>query len=243
MLWQSVSAQSNIFYDKTFTLASGSGGTCYYYASTYVYNSAGSTVVGSITSQGKVDFFIMNSAQEQQFIGISHKGACLTLRPQLSEIKAIGITSYSINYLVPDNGNHYFLFFNSYTSDAVVSLVLGWAASPTTYQPAKSYNYVTNTPYSYQSTTNLGTVETTSNPYPLLMVGIVSAVLAVVLIAVVYPMIRKKPHSDQTAPKIVQEQNVTKPSQVTLSKQFCVECGSDLQLGSKFCNKCGTKQP
>ncbi len=36
--------------------------------------------------------------------------------------------------------------------------------------------------------------------------------------------------------------NVTETKKVSLEKQFCLECGTQLPVGSKFCTKCGTKQ-
>ncbi|MGD0422870.1 MAG: zinc ribbon domain-containing protein [Candidatus Bathyarchaeia archaeon] len=43
---------------------------------------------------------------------------------------------------------------------------------------------------------------------------------------------------DPTKAKI--EPKTEKP---TPSKNFCIDCGKELELGSKFCNNCGTKQP
>jgi hypothetical protein len=44
---------------------------------------------------------------------------------------------------------------------------------------------------------------------------------------------------EKTRPKKA-ESKTEKP---TTTKNFCIECGSELPLKSKFCNNCGTKQP
>ncbi len=111
-------------------------------------------------------------------------------------------------------------------------------------QPITSLIYQVYTPtYSnYQPTTNQGSPQTGFNPYPILEVGLIGAVVVVVLIAFVYPAMHKKTQNTSKPAKVVQEQPKAKPSPVASGKLFCLECGNELPLRSKFCNKCGTQQ-
>lgn len=258
MVMQSVSAQSNIFYNQTFTVSAPSGDSCYYNAPASITNATGFTVEGSITvSSGKVDFYILNSAEAQQFLSGSRKGACGNIRPLVSELKVIGITSYyAVNYLVPDNGNHYFLFFNPYSSDAAVSLVLGWAASTTTSQPVTSYNYPTTSYSSVASQPSLsqGQNSFTFNNYVAYLVVLVAAGAVVVFMiwnhgrprrtsrpSLLADYIASKPTPKTTVPR--KAETAPKKEKSQPEKAFCINCGKELPPDWKFCRHCGTKQP
>lgn len=38
----------------------------------------------------------------------------------------VGITSYSVNWRIPDMGAHYIVFFNPYLVDSTVTVTLAW---------------------------------------------------------------------------------------------------------------------
>lgn len=80
---------------------------------------------GVILSNQKIDFFILNSTEYQQLQQLAGS-TCKELRPKFVELGALGITKYSVNWNVPDNGNHYFVFFNPYEVDSTVSVTLAW---------------------------------------------------------------------------------------------------------------------
>lgn len=253
MVWQSVNAQSNIFYNQTFRLIAPSANSCYYFVPAYVYNSVGSTVEGSIiVGLGKVDFYILNSVEDQQFL--SRKGGCGNIRPPLSELKVIGMnSSYVVNYLVPDSGYHYFLFLNPYPSDVAVSLVLGWA-STSTYQAVTSYNYPTYATTSYSSVASQPSLSQgqnwfTFNNYVPYLVFLVAA--SAVVIFMIWKRGRpsrpslpadlaSKPASEAALPEAETAPETEKSQQ---EMAICINCGKGLPADWEFCRHCGAKQP
>jgi ribosomal protein L40E len=75
-----------------------------------------------------------------------------------------------------------------------------------------------------------------ANFYVLLLWSV--AIAAVIIFAIWFgPFHKAKSAAQQTETK-----RTTAASGKISDKQFCLECGSELPLGSKFCNKCGTKQ-
>lgn len=252
MVSQSVSAQSNTFFNQTFTLPAN-GRSCYYDAPEYVYDAAGSTVIGTITvSSGYVDFFILNGAPP------SAKGplenGCQSLEPNYWELHAANlspINGYSFTYNVPDNGEYYFVFYNTQAMAATVTIVLSWANSPTT-TTSEQVNYPSYTPYTYETQPtqvfSQTTAQTIATPFPYLEAVVVVVILALALVAVALyygGVIGERQARGQSAPQPLKQESVTKPKAEKSSltgKQFCIECGSELPSGSKFCNKCGSKQ-
>jgi len=123
------SGQSNVFDKETFTVQGYDGSSCYYY-SYYTYNSTGWYIKGSVkVNSGKIDFFILNQVDYKAF-GNGARRNCQSFRPSSSELTVIGTTSYSVDYKVPDNGYHYFVYFNPFTADASVTVMLTWSRSP-----------------------------------------------------------------------------------------------------------------
>jgi len=120
---QAVNAQT--FYNKPFTVKGSyySGGYCYVDVPTHIYDSAKSTIVGSLTvTHGAVDLFILTKDEYNIFWGRD-----LCIRPSMSELFAGPISStYSFSYLVPDNATHYFVILNPYASDATGTITLAW---------------------------------------------------------------------------------------------------------------------
>lgn len=122
---------STVFWTKTFTLqgSTGDSSDCAWKGE-YVYDSASSSVTGSVTviGQGKIDFYILNEDQWTKWAtATGTKSSCAAWRPAAAEVSVVGITHYSVSYVVPDNGNHTFFFFNPYMYDAKVSVTLAWA--------------------------------------------------------------------------------------------------------------------
>jgi len=248
-------AQSSIFYNSTFALL-GNGGLCYYIPE-YVYNSAGSTVIGTISLvSGSVDFFILNASQEEKLVNHQNastrgEGGCASLEPVDYEFQARGLSvsvynGYSFTYNVTDNGRHYFVFLNTQSANAIVSMVLAWGGSPASTQASYSPSYSPlSTPYTSEkeTTTAQTTVQLESGmPY---IAAAVAVIFALVLVTawLYFGAIRKR--QKETAQPPSAQETAAKPrlEQSPLStKQFCIECASELPAGSRFCNKCGTEQ-
>jgi ribosomal protein L40E len=72
----------------------------------------------------------------------------------------------------------------------------------------------------------------------------VGIVIVLVVIVLIYneKRVRSQPPSTNSVTQKT-EQVESKTAKVMPAKQFCMECGAELTMGSKFCNKCGTQQP
>ena len=188
---QSVSAQSNTFFNQTFTLPANGLVSCYHDDPEYVYNSAGSTVIGTITvSSGYVDFFILNGELAPQH-SPGEDVTCASLEPSYWEVVPANLSpfnGYSFTYNVLDNGDHYFVFYNTQAMDAVVTMVLSWANSPTT--TSEQVNYPSFTPYTYetQPTSENTAQEVGGSSLPLFVILLWAIAIAAVVLVLVYAL-------------------------------------------------------
>jgi hypothetical protein len=115
-------AHAQTFFNKTFTLSGKISGACEYQYE-YVYNSTGDIVTGTVSvSAGKIELLILTQSEYNYFAGAS---GCNVL-PASTELTEMITSSYSINYKVPDNNNHYFVFYNIFFQDAIVTATLEW---------------------------------------------------------------------------------------------------------------------
>lgn len=78
-----------------------------------------------------------------------------------------------------------------------------------------------------QSTTNMPQLATA-----------LAVIAAVVIVVVLLYTRRREPFKVTKSEKV--QPKIEKP---TASKNFCIKCGKELDLGSMFCNICGTEQP
>jgi len=257
-----VSSQSNVFYNKTFTLQgfNVNEGRCHL-SDFYVYNAAGGIVVGSVSvSAGRIDFYILSQAEYDQFVKntghASGSNPCPGMRPKSSELSEEGITSnYSFVYSVPDNANHHFVYFNPYLVDATVTATLARRGQSTTSASSQIYSttsassqtYPSQTyPYSSQTKPPQTYATQTASPSTTVPVSqIMTAVVAIAVVALValflYSRRGKQPKSTQ--PKYIQPAATIREMKPESGKTFCIECGKELPPQAKFCRDCGTKQP
>ena len=119
-----VNAQSHVLYQNTFTLQGKTSTQCGFYDYIYVYNSKGYSVVGTITvSRGHIDLYVLTDSEFKQYTNPGSQNICT--QPQNTELGMRDLTgSYSINYKVPDNGKHYFVFWNGYNGNATGTVSL-----------------------------------------------------------------------------------------------------------------------
>ncbi|HKM75402.1 MAG TPA: zinc-ribbon domain-containing protein [Candidatus Bathyarchaeia archaeon] len=112
-------------------------------------------------------------------------------------------------------------------------------ATQTYTTPSASYTLNSTTESSpLQISTASSTLNATSAPSGInaWTFGIVS--LVIIIFVAVWIIAGKKPIPP------LQQQSPPQPKEPTkIAKQFCVNCGSTLPVGSKFCNKCGAQQP
>jgi hypothetical protein len=113
------------------------------------------------------------------------------------------------------------------TADFYVSVVNGATTAITSQTP-----YTYSTPNGVPSTPSLQLLEP---PQPIISsLALVGAVIAAIVLLL---------DMRRTAqPEVTEAENVDSTPKKS-GKNFCIECGSELPLGSKFCNNCGTKQP
>jgi hypothetical protein len=230
-----MTSASTSTYIYSFTMPAEAPHACYY-DDTYGTFSAGEKLVGKVTSPIPIDFFIMST---DQFNAFAH-GRCE--HEYASLLKAKATVSYSLDWVVPSDGDYYFVFFNNPqggqgSSAAHGSFSLELASSET----------VTSTIYSESSvmihSTTTGTlrslyVSTVQNylggigfPISLLVIGVIVIILIIVAIAV----IRKRRQRTGTA----RRKKTRKPRE---EKSYCINCGAELSPGSKYCNNCGAAQ-
>ena len=113
-----VHAQSNVIFQNTFTLQGRTSAQCSFYVYIYLHDSKGYSVIGNITvSRGHIDLYVLTDSEFKQYTNPGSRNICT--QPQNTELLVRYLTgNYSINFKVPDNSNHYFVFWNGYNGNA-----------------------------------------------------------------------------------------------------------------------------
>ena len=124
-----------------------------------------------------------------------------------------------------------------------------FTTSPTTqaFTPATPYTA------SYTVSTNATSLQMPQTPQTLnspsvdFLIPLVLAIIAIAVVALfailLYSRRGKNPKAKTKKPQSKTKNVEPEIKKTTPSKNFCIECGKELELGSKFCNNCGTKQP
>jgi hypothetical protein len=206
-----------------------------YYDYTLGTFSTGERLVGQAASSIPIDFFVMSKDQYNDF---SH-GTCD--QEYSAYVKSSAVTSYSLNWVVPSDGDYYFVFFNNPAGSQGTSKATGSFSLQLTYS-----QLVTSTIYSKAGTTIQSVTTRTmsslyystvgsslggiTSPVSLVVIGVVAVILVVIAVVAIRKR-QKRPVATET-----------KPSEVSKEKRFCINCGAELPTYSKFCNKCGSAQ-
>ena len=207
-------------HDYSFTLPALPARDCDYYEVNGTFN-AGDRLIGKVVTNGIMDFYVMSSDQFHQFA----LGSCNQQYPVLVAARKV-ISSYSLYWVVPDDGVYYFVFFNYASWGSGTNQVVGSFSLEYTISQSATLTLRIRT----SQPTVLAITETLSSVYPstvqispglvLPMSYFVYLVVIVVLEAIaIGTMISEK------------------------EMQFCVNCGAVLPIDSKSCNKCGSAQP
>jgi hypothetical protein len=222
-----------VFSQTTFTVKAAEPRRCYTYHFTYDAL-AGERLQGRWTSNYVLNFYVMSKSNYAEYKYCA--------RPGPTFLKATMARSYSLNWVVPENGTLYFVFENyatgSMLSEARTVSFEMYALGP---QSSTSVQYSTASAVSvlvstvtlssvYYSTVQSPTEGITSST-TLLVIGLVVGILIVIAILIV-----AKRQKRTVGPK------TEKPTNVGKEKRFCTNCGAELPPGSKFCNKCGSTQ-
>ncbi len=114
----------------------------------------------------------------------------------------------------------------------------GWYENGTLVSTSNQASITMNSPQT------IDTQWSTNDSMPL---GIILLVLIVVSAALFFAFRRKAVPLPPSPTRTAQPQPTTQPLPVDQTskavRQFCVNCGTTLPVGSKYCNKCGTQQP
>jgi hypothetical protein len=111
------------------------------------------------------------------------------------------------------------------------------AVSAATTSLTSTQSYTTSTPsLQLPQPPQTSTIPQSTSNMPQLTIAAV-AVIAVIIGGVFLYTRRRKTSKVTKAEKIEPKSEKTTPS-----KNFCIECGKELELGSKFCINCGTEQ-
>jgi hypothetical protein len=207
-------------HDYSFTLPALPARDCDYDDVNGTFN-AGDRLIGTVVTNGIMDFYVMSSDQFHQF---TH-GSCNRQFPALVAARKV-ISSYSLYWVVPADGVYYFVFFNYASWGSGTNQVIG--SFSLEYPVSQSATLTLRTRTSQP--TVLAITEISSSVYPstiqmspgpvLPMSLFVYLVIIVILEAIaIGTMISEK------------------------EMRFCVNCGAVLPLDSKSCNKCGSAQP
>jgi hypothetical protein len=217
----------------TFTVESAEPRVCHTYHFTYDAF-AGERLQGRWTSNYVINFYLLSESNYAKYKYCTQPGP--------TYIKITSARSYSLNWVVPENGTLYFVFEN-YASGSLLSE--GRTVSFELYtvgpQTSTSVQYSTASAESVlRSTVTLSSVyystvqstaEGITSSTTLMVIGLVVGILIVITILIIMKR-QKRPVLAKTE----------KPSSVGEQKRFCINCGAELPPGSKFCTKCGSTQ-
>jgi ribosomal protein L40E len=220
----------------------GSRLECYYDYWNITISPGTSELTGTIgPPSGQIDFYIMNQNQYYYF----EHGSCEDTYP--GEVAVYHLTSaYSLDWKNPPAGWYYLIFFSEKFGPNVSTVYTPFVLVATSNQVQTStvYNVVTNqvTGSATQTVTSLQVTQLAPGVGSGLNLEIVAGIIIVVLVVVAalyYVKSRPKPEGEI---RVREEQRATVTQRRTDDKQFCLECGKPLPVGSKFCNKCGATQ-
>lgn len=116
----SVNSQSNPIWSNSFTVPgysmSGDSVSCGVESLQLQSGLAGAEIFGTLSASPGINFWVLSLAQIKAWGSVSAKGSpshvCSVDRPPSSDVAAIGVTSYSWHWTVPDSGQYYFIFWN-----------------------------------------------------------------------------------------------------------------------------------
>jgi ribosomal protein L40E len=224
----------------TFTIPELSPNYCYY---TYVNDTfkAGVRLLGKVTTNSVMDFYVMSSAQYQAF----RRSHCGDTVPAYVSAQSVA-SSYSLDWTVPVDDMYYFVFYNYAPSGQGAGQVVGTfalqepmiqVATFTLKSTSSGSNVLAIT--KTMSSVFSSTIVQPSMPSMELLLGIIVILAALAGIVVVAFQRRGKSRSQLTAEVTRKPEATIKPGKDT---KFCINCGAELPSTSKFCNKCGSAQ-
>jgi ribosomal protein L40E len=240
----------------------GSGPYCWYDDFPLGNLASGTVVTGTIGPPSTViDLFLFT---REQYSAIQDSG-CGNI-PYVAVAQVHGLDSaYTLNVVIPAADSYYLVVFceharTSFTVPVTLVVVANQeVTSPVyyvvTYEETQPMTYVTNLQVTQPSGSAIQTAQGLGS-YSIFEIAVVGAILVFIVAGLLYYLRKggeeptrnrkaKRPNEKPiatTLPITPRTRTVTEPKKVSPEKQFCLECGNELPLGSKFCNKCGSKQ-
>jgi len=212
---------------------------CGIYAYLNFHATASEKIHIEMQSSGKVNFGVMS---EKQFRNWETHMTCIGM---VSLVYQASTTSFSRDWVVPEDGIYYFTFLNILTTGLTITFKAGRAVQTQypIYSTLTTQNVAIVTGTSIY-TTQESLLPTTAPIAPYNMTGWIVlgtiGVAAIALAVLLFSLFRGSKRGKATrrlsvAPK-------TKVSEKRAAGQFCISCGARLPPKSMFCNKCGSPQ-
>jgi ribosomal protein L40E len=207
---------------------------CFTFSFIYTKASAGERLQGKWTSNYAINFYVMS---ESDYARYRYCG-----RPESSYLTVEWQTSYSLDWVVPQDGPVRFIFENyAQGTDMSVERIVTFTLYKVGPLAIASTLYTTVAIPSVDTTTvTLTSISYSTLPSSMLAGAnwiTLSLLAAVVLGAIVLAFLLTRRTRLATAKE-------SRPSgaETIVEKVFCINCGAELPARSKFCNKCGSSQ-
>jgi hypothetical protein len=187
---------SEVRSSQAFTVPPATSELCYWYHLQYTH-ARGQRILGSVSSSPSTYFFVMNAGQYAAHTSGAAGRTCASYRPR-ALVSAISISSYNLDFVVPEDGEYHYVFYNPTKELAVVTFRL-WMEEA---QTATSVLSGTRTLASaYTTTQTLSSVYSTKTGEPFsvngipnlaIVIGVIVALILGATAAVVYRRNKKK---------------------------------------------------
>lgn len=155
-----VTTSTETAYSNSFTVQGTDTGFCYFQAVKLATEWDGSELFGSVTATVPIQFAIMNQAQYNSTNGHVFKSNNCRLAAEAIMYQD-SVTHYTVDWVVPDSGTYYFIFFNPNSASTSVTFGL-WAREVSTVRTTAQTS--APMPTTYQSTNTMPTTSLASNP-------------------------------------------------------------------------------
>lgn len=219
-----------------FTVSGHSGSSCYY--KYYAWDSTGfegQELLGNLTSDNKIDFYVMSEGQFSNFQAVSGR-TCQSMQGN-GLVNALGVTTYALNWVIPtEGGTYYLVFYNPYAKAAAINLVAWTENEVATVAEATSTIVWTETRTLTPTLTQTTASQTQTKTTQAFTTGGLDyvAIIAVVLVLAIIAVVALRRRGMKPSPPIVPKE--------AAQKRFCINCGAELPPAVKFCSKCGSAQ-
>jgi ribosomal protein L40E len=191
-----------------------------------------------MTSSSVINFYVMSKDQYDKM------GVRCVIDISNALVRATNVDSYSLNWVVPSDGEYYFVFYNfavagergavtgSFTLQFPTSQLVTSTLQSTV---SNEITFPTETIASTYSSTIMMPFQWVGNNLPYVIVGVI--VIAGVLAGAVIMGTKRTSKPPKSKVKVAKREAKAKTD-----VQFCINCGAELPLKSEFCNKCGSAQ-